>query len=84
MLDVCGIQNVDIVKSDTSHSAHYWSLINLGDGWYHFDATPRKGGGNFFMLTDAELAAYSTKHKIVIFLILRCILNERLYQYRTK
>ena len=63
MLDVCGIQNVDIVKSDTSHSAHYWSLINLGDGWYHFDATPRKGGGNFFMLTDAELAAYSTKHK---------------------
>ena len=48
MLDVCGIQNVDIVKSDTSHSAHYWSPINLGDGWYHFDATPRKGGGNFF------------------------------------
>lgn len=63
MLDVCGIDNVDIVKSDTSHSAHYWSLINLGDGWYHFDATPRKGGGNFFMLTDEELAAYSTTHK---------------------
>lgn len=62
LLNIAGIQNVDIVKSDTSHSRHYWSLINVGSGWYHFDCTPRKGGGNFFMLTDAELAAYSESH----------------------
>lgn len=62
LLNIAGIQNVDIVKSDTSHSRHYWSLINVGNGWYHFDCTPRKGGGNFFMLTDAELAAYSESH----------------------
>lgn len=64
MFDVVGIENVDIVKSDTSHSSHFWSIINLGDGWYHVDCTPRKGSGDlFFMVTDAELEAYSVKHK---------------------
>lgn len=60
---VAGIENVDVEKSDTSHSRHYWSLINLGDGWYHVDCTPRKGDGDlFFMVTDAELEAYSSAH----------------------
>ena len=64
MFDVVGIENVDIVKSDTSHSSHFWSIINLGDGWYHVDCTPRKGSGDlFFMVTDAELEAYSVNHK---------------------
>ena len=64
MFDVLGIENVDIVKSDTSHSSHFWSIINLGDGWYHVDCTPRKGSGDlFFMVTDAELEAYSVKNK---------------------
>lgn len=63
LFNVAGIENVDVVKSDTSHSSHYWSLINLGDGWYHVDCTPRVGSGdNFFMVTDAELEAYSVKH----------------------
>jgi transglutaminase-like putative cysteine protease len=63
LLDRAGIENIDVVKSDTSHSSHFWSLINLGDGWYHFDATPRKGeGDNFFMVTDEELNAYSVAH----------------------
>ena len=57
------IPNIDVVKSDTSHSSHYWSLINCGDGWYHFDTTPRYGGGSFFMLTDAEILEYSEAHR---------------------
>ena len=60
---VAGIENVDVVKSDTSHSSHFWSLINLGDGWYHVDCTPRRKVGYFFMNTDAELEAYSVKNK---------------------
>lgn len=56
---VAGIENIDVVKSDTSHSRHYWSLINLGDGWYHVDCTPRSVWGAFFMNTDAELEKYS-------------------------
>lgn len=63
MYTVAGIENVDVVKSDTSHSSHFWSLINLGDGWYHVDCTPRRNVGYFFMNTDAELEAYSVKNK---------------------
>ena len=64
MLNMAGIQNMDIVKSDTSRSQHYWLLINLGYGWYHFDACPRAGDApdNTFMLTDEELAVYSQLH----------------------
>jgi hypothetical protein len=63
LFNMAGIENVDVVKSDTSHSSHFWSLINLGDGWYHVDCTPRKGDGdNFFMVTDEELEAYSVEH----------------------
>lgn len=63
LFNLAGIENIDIVKSDTSHSSHFWSLINLGYGWYHVDCTPRKGDGdNFFMVTDAELEAYSVEH----------------------
>lgn len=54
-----GIESIDIVKSTGSH---YWSLVNIGDGYYHFDTTPRKAGGEFFMLTDEEIIAYSDKH----------------------
>ena len=63
LFDVAGIDNVDVIKSDTSHSSHFWSLINLGDGWYHVDCTPRRNVGYFFMNTDAELEAYSVKNR---------------------
>jgi len=64
LLTQAGIDNVDVVKSDTSESSHFWSLVNVGEGYYHFDATPRKGEGDyFFMLTDAQLEAYSKTHE---------------------
>ncbi len=63
LLTAAGIENMDVVKSDTSHSSHYWSLVDCGDGWYHFDTTPRKGDGDyFFMVTDAQLEEYSEAH----------------------
>lgn len=62
LLTRAGIPNIGVEKSDTSHSSHYWSLIDVGDGWYHFDTTPRYGGGEFFLLTDQELEAYSSAH----------------------
>ena len=66
LYDVAGIPNVDVVKvvtPQTSQSSHYWSLINLGDGWYHVDCTPRSKPGFFFMNTDEELLAYSVRNK---------------------
>lgn len=62
LLTEAEIPNLDVVKSDTSESSHFWSLIDCGDGWYHFDTTPRYGGGDFFMLTDAEILDYSKAH----------------------
>lgn len=62
LLTRAGIQNIDIVKATTNPS-HYWNLVYIEDGWYHFDSTPRKDKSEFFLLTDAELEAYSSTHK---------------------
>ncbi|MCD8028029.1 MAG: hypothetical protein LUF02_05075, partial [Erysipelotrichaceae bacterium] len=62
LLTRAGISNMDIKKTDTSVSGHYWSLVNIGEGWHHFDTTPRKGGFDGFYLTDEELMAYSESH----------------------
>ena len=62
LLTEAGIPNIDVEKSDTSHSRHYWSLVDVGDGWYHFDTTPRQGGGEFFLKTDEEILKYSKAH----------------------
>ena len=63
LLTQAGIPNLDVVKSDTTESSHFWSLIDCGDGWYHFDTTPRYGtGDDFFMKTDAEILEYSQNH----------------------
>ena len=60
LLNRAGIRNMDIVKIN---GGHYWNLVDLGEGWYHFDTTPRSTGGEFFMMTDDELADYSRKNR---------------------
>ena len=64
MFEAAGIPNIDVEKTYVEGRAmHYWSLIDCGGGWYHFDATPRVGeGDDFFMVTDAFLEAYSQAH----------------------
>lgn len=63
LLTQADIPNIDVLKSDTSHSSHFWSLVDVGEGWYHFDTTPRKGEGDyFFLVTDEQLEAYSQSH----------------------
>lgn len=66
LLDVAGIPNLDVVKvitPQTSQSSHYWNLIDIGDGWYHMDCTPRANNyaDSFFLYTDEEMLAYSQK-----------------------
>lgn len=66
LLTMAGIETCDVVKSDTSVSAHFWLLINLGYGWYHFDACPRVSidtTDDSFMLTDEEMEQYSQAHQ---------------------
>ncbi len=61
LIEYCGIENKDVIKikDTTDQSSHFWSLVNIGTGYYHFDATPRKGGFDGFMLTDRQLQDYS-------------------------
>jgi len=62
LLTMAQIPNIDIIKSTTNPS-HYWNLVYIEDGWYHFDSTPRYDKSEFFLLTDAELEAYSSAHR---------------------
>ena len=67
MFERLGIDNIDVrkVKNYEGDADHFWSLVSLdgGETWYHFDCTPRIGGGDFCLITDAELDAYSVSHK---------------------
>lgn len=62
LLTRAGIDNRDIEKIP-SYSRHYWNLVDIGGGWYHFDTTPRKGETTWFCyISDAELMSYSVSH----------------------
>lgn len=62
LLTRAGIKNMDIVKIPSTTS-HYWNLVDVGDGWYHFDTTPRRAGHpRIFLWTEAELMEYSNAH----------------------
>ncbi len=56
MLDVCGIKNICVTRSNSSQ-VHYWCLVYLNGGWYHCDsqAWAPIDGYFAFMLTDEEL-----------------------------
>ncbi len=62
LLTRAGIKNMDIEKIRVNNSMHYWNLIDIGEGWHHFDTTRRAGGATFFYLTDEELMKYSKAH----------------------
>ncbi|MCR4705380.1 MAG: hypothetical protein K5641_04885 [Lachnospiraceae bacterium] len=64
LFDRAGIHNefISKVPPRPTSSHHYWNIINVGDGWYHFDATPRHDHPTIFMWTDSQLTAYSDAH----------------------
>jgi len=59
LLTRCGIDNM-MCRSNGS-TEHYWTLVNVGDGWYHTDPSPHhmKYLYDSFMQTDAQLEAYT-------------------------
>ncbi len=59
LLDRAGIKNMVIKKIPSDHGNHYWNLVDYGEGWYHFDTTPRKVPHNFCLIGDDELMEYS-------------------------
>ena len=62
LLTMAGIPNIDLNRVG-GNSDHYWQLVNVGDGWYHFDTCPHPGGAPLtaFLLTEAEVRQYSAQ-----------------------
>ncbi|MCD8055810.1 MAG: DUF5011 domain-containing protein [Clostridiales bacterium] len=65
LLGLAGIDTLEIERIG-SDEEFYWLLVDVGDGWYHFDACRHYSGMNFecFMRTDAELEEYCAAYGI--------------------
>lgn len=61
LLTRAGIPNITITRYP-AHSGyhHWWNLVWVKDGWYHFDTTPRPNRPNFCLMTDEQLWYYSS------------------------
>lgn len=59
-MDRLGVPNL-CVSRIKGESPHYWNLVNLGNGWYHSDCSPRRVGHVYkcFMQTDAQVQSYT-------------------------
>ena len=67
LLKIAGIDCRQITRLQyEGEAAHYWLLVDIGDGWYHFDACWHLKGKSFesFMRTDAELEEYCQKYDL--------------------
>lgn len=60
LLQRLGIDTMDVQRTGGT-SEHYWLMVNLGTGWYHFDATRRKVYFDGFMARDEDVQAYTAK-----------------------
>ena len=62
LLDRAGIPNVDLYRVGGG-TDHYWQLVNVGGGWYHFDACPHPDSYplNSFLLDETAVREYTEK-----------------------
>ncbi len=60
LFDRLGIPNM-MVERVGGTERHYWCLVNIGEGWYHFDCSPRRKGTyvDTCLVPDAVLEKYS-------------------------
>lgn len=60
LLTRAGIPNVDLTRVG-GNSRHYWQLVDVGGGYYHFDACPHPNSYPLysFLLTEEEVKAYT-------------------------
>lgn len=61
LLTRAGIPNIEVTRY-RGKGHHWWNMVYVEGGWYHYDCGPRTGGGRFCLLTDAQLTQYSKTH----------------------
>lgn len=60
LLERVGFEILSVERASKPGEAHhYWHMVYCDGGWYHFDACIHKPKLVSFMLTDAQLDAYS-------------------------
>lgn len=67
LFEIAGIDTVEVTRMRyEGESNHFWLLVDVGDGYYHFDATTRTTGKgtDTFMLTDAEVAEFCERFNV--------------------
>lgn len=62
LLTRANIKNMDIERIPSGNLMHYWNIIDIGEGWHHFDTCRRADGSTFFYKNDAEIKKYSDGH----------------------
>lgn len=58
LLTRAGIPNIEVTRVQ-GYGHHWWNMAYVNGGFYHFDTCPRKAGGRFCLVTDAQLKHYS-------------------------
>ncbi len=60
LLDKLEIENLPVERYK-GRSSHYWLLVNIGTGWYHYDTSPQSAEDPFrcFMKTDKQVQSYA-------------------------
>lgn len=62
LLNRIGMKTMRVERlTKPGENRHYWHLVNYGEGWYHFDACIHIPPLVSFMLTDAEMDAFSAR-----------------------
>jgi hypothetical protein len=59
LMNYARIDNIGCKRLGGS-ATHFWSMVNAGDGWYFFDATPHADGANSFMMTNSRRQSLSS------------------------
>lgn len=66
LLDAAGIKN-RLIDTVPLYDLHCWNLVDIGEGWMHFDTTVFHDGQNFCYVDTATLTArskgYASSHR---------------------
>ena len=61
LLTRVGIPNIEVTRY-RGEGHHWWNMVYVRGGWYHYDCFPRMAGDRYCMITDAQLKEYSRTH----------------------
>ena len=62
LLTRADIENIAI-KREGGTAQHFWNLVNIGEGWYHFDSCPYREAFDGCMFTETQAEQYTKQRR---------------------